>query len=189
MLRAPALHQKGFPASCLLSGALTFPIVSAGHGSSKQKRSCKSLFGFEMNCQEFISHCSSPERPCCTQGFAAFCPQFKHEIFFCFLSFFCGWLVCLIHSLRYRRRKVLYRESGEVLEQLPREVVDAPSIPGGVQVQVGWDPGQPGLVLNMEVGGPACSRGVGTSWPFQPKPFYDSGILWSILHRQERYCF
>ena len=72
-------------------------------------------------------------------------------------------MVCLIHSLRYRRRKVLYRESDEVLEQLPREVVDAPSIPGGVQVQVGWDPGQPGLVLNMEVGGPACSRGVGTS--------------------------
>ena len=29
--------------------------------------------------------------------------------------------------------EVLYYESGEVLEQLPREAVDAPSIPGGVQ--------------------------------------------------------
>ena len=28
-------------------------------------------------------------------------------------------------------------------------------VPGGVQVQVGWDPGQPGLVLDMEVGSPA----------------------------------
>jgi len=31
----------------------------------------------------------------------------------------------------------------------------------GVQGQVGWGPGQPGLVLNVEVGGPACSRLVG----------------------------
>ena len=30
--------------------------------------------------------------------------------------------------------------------RLPREAVDAPSIPGGVQGQVGWGPGQPGLV-------------------------------------------
>ena len=41
-----------------------------------------------------------------------------------------------------------------MLEQLPREAVDAPSIPGGVQGQVGWGPGQPDLV-NGEVGGPA----------------------------------
>ena len=34
---------------------------------------------------------------------------------------------------------------------LPREVVD---VPGGVQGQVGWGPGQPDLV-NGEVGGPA----------------------------------
>ena len=33
------------------------------------------------------------------------------------------------------------------------------SIPPGVQGQVGWDPGQPGLVLNGEVGGPACGGG------------------------------
>jgi len=51
--------------------------------------------------------------------------------------------------------------SGEVLEQLPREAVDAPSIPGGVQGQAGRGPGQPGLV-NGEVGGPAW-QGVGDS--------------------------
>ena len=34
------------------------------------------------------------------------------------------------------------------------------SIPGGVQGQAGWGPGQPGLVLDMEVGGPARGRGV-----------------------------
>ena len=43
-----------------------------------------------------------------------------------------------------------------MLEQLPREAVDAPSIPVGVQGQAGWDPEQPGLILNVEVGGPAC---------------------------------
>jgi len=48
-----------------------------------------------------------------------------------------------------------------VLEQLPREAVDVLSIPGGVQGQVGWGPGQPSLVLNVEVGGPSHGRGVG----------------------------
>ena len=45
---------------------------------------------------------------------------------------------------------------------------------GGVQGQVGWGPGQPGLVLNVEVGCPACGGGLelGDPWgPFQPKPF------------------
>jgi len=32
--------------------------------------------------------------------------------------------------------------------------------PGGVQGQVRWGPGQPGLVLDMEVGGPACVGGM-----------------------------
>jgi len=36
-------------------------------------------------------------------------------------------------------------------------------VPGGVQGQVGWGPGQPGLLLDLEVGGPACGRGVGAS--------------------------
>ena len=34
-------------------------------------------------------------------------------------------------------------------------------VPGVVQGQVGWGPGQHGLVLDMEGGGPACGRGVG----------------------------
>ena len=36
-------------------------------------------------------------------------------------------------------------------------------VPGGVQGQVGWGPGQPGLVLNGEVGGPAWVQG---GWRF-----------------------
>ena len=44
--------------------------------------------------------------------------------------------------------------------RLPREIVDAPSLE---VFKAGLDggPGQPGLVLNVEVGGPACGRGVG----------------------------
>jgi len=34
---------------------------------------------------------------------------------------------------------------------------------GGVQGQVGWGPRQPGLLLNGEVGGPSCDKGVGHS--------------------------
>jgi len=51
-----------------------------------------------------------------------------------------------------------YQESGEVLAQAAQRGCVCP-IPGGVQGQVGWGPGQPGLVLDMEVGG----RGVGDS--------------------------
>ena len=36
-------------------------------------------------------------------------------------------------------------------------------VPAGVRGQVGWGPGQPALVLNVEVGGPACGRG---GWRF-----------------------
>ena len=58
--------------------------------------------------------------------------------------------------------EVLYYESGEVLEQAAQRGCGCP-IPGGVQGQVRWGPGQPGLVLNVEIGGHACSRGVGDS--------------------------
>ena len=54
--------------------------------------------------------------------------------------------------------EVLHRESGEVLEQAAPRGCGCP-IPGGVQGQVGWGHGHPGLVLDMEVGGPACCRG------------------------------
>jgi len=49
--------------------------------------------------------------------------------------------------------------------------VDAPSVPGGVEGQVGWGCGQPGLVLSGEVGGPVCGGGLELCdpWgPFQP---------------------
>ena len=45
------------------------------------------------------------------------------------------------------------------------------SIPGGVQGQAGWGPGQPGLVLDMEVGGPACVRG---GWRFMIREVYSN---------------
>jgi len=35
-------------------------------------------------------------------------------------------------------------------------------VPEGVQSRVGWGPGQSGLVLNVEVGSPACGKEVGT---------------------------
>jgi len=57
--------------------------------------------------------------------------------------------------------KVLYYGSGEVLEQAAQRGCGCP-IPRSVQGQVGCGPGQPGLVLDVEVGSPACSRGVGT---------------------------
>ena len=54
-----------------------------------------------------------------------------------------------------------FTESGEVLAQAAQGGCGC-SIPGGVQDQVGWGPGQPGLVPDLEVGGSACGRGVGT---------------------------
>ena len=54
-----------------------------------------------------------------------------------------------------RFQEFLYQKSGEVLEQAAERGCEC-SIPGGVQGQVGWHPGQPVLVLDMEVGGPAC---------------------------------
>ena len=58
--------------------------------------------------------------------------------------------------------EVLYYEyeSGEVLARAAQRGCGCP-IPGGVQGQVGWGPGQPGLVPDLEVGGPACCRGFG----------------------------
>ena len=42
-----------------------------------------------------------------------------------------------------------------MLEQAAQSGRGCP-VPGGVQGQVGWGPGQPGPVLNVEVGGLAC---------------------------------
>ena len=57
--------------------------------------------------------------------------------------------------------EVLYYESGEVLEQSAQRVCGCP-VPGGVGGQVRWGPGQPDLVPDLEVGGPARGRGFGT---------------------------
>ena len=48
-------------------------------------------------------------------------------------------------------------EVGETLEQVAQRVCGCP-IPGGIQGQFGWDPGQSDLVA----GNPAYSKGVGT---------------------------
>ena len=42
------------------------------------------------------------------------------------------------------------------------------SIPGGVRGQVGWGPGQSGLLTDLEVGGPACGRGLELDHPWGP---------------------
>ena len=56
-------------------------------------------------------------------------------------------------------RATFPNESGEVLEWAAQSGCGC-LIPGSVQGQVGWGPGQPGLVLNVEVGGPACGGGL-----------------------------
>ena len=52
-----------------------------------------------------------------------------------------------------------FTESGEGLEQAAQRGCGCP-VPGGVQDHVRWGPGQPALVLNVEVGGPGCGEGV-----------------------------
>ena len=47
-----------------------------------------------------------------------------------------------------------------MLEQAAQRGCGCP-VPEGVQGQVGWGPGQSGLVLDMEAGSPARGRGVG----------------------------
>ena len=49
-----------------------------------------------------------------------------------------------------------------MLEQAAQRGCGCP-IPGGVQGQVGWGPGQPGVVLNVEASGPVCGEGIGAS--------------------------
>ena len=52
-------------------------------------------------------------------------------------------------------------QSGEVLAQAAQRGCGCPT-PGGVQDQVGWGPGHPGLGPHLEVGGLACGSGFGT---------------------------
>ena len=58
-------------------------------------------------------------------------------------------------------RGEFFTESGEVLEQAAQRGCGC-HIPGGVEGQVGWGPGQPGLEPDLEIGGPACGGRVGT---------------------------
>jgi len=51
----------------------------------------------------------------------------------------------------------LYRESGKVLEHTAQKGCGCPD-PVGIQNQVEWGPGQPGLVPDLEDGRPACGR-------------------------------
>ena len=48
-----------------------------------------------------------------------------------------------------------------MLEQAAQRGCGCP-VPGGVQGQVGWGPEQPGQILNVDAGGPAC----GGCWSF-----------------------
>ena len=59
-------------------------------------------------------------------------------------------------------RGKFFTRSVEVLERAAQRGCGCP-VPGGVQGQLGWGPVQPDVVLDMETGGPACSRGVGAS--------------------------
>jgi len=56
-------------------------------------------------------------------------------------------------------RGKLFTESGPVLEQSAQKGCGCSS-PEGVQDQVGWGPGKPDLSPDLEVGGPACGRGL-----------------------------
>ena len=64
-------------------------------------------------------------------------------------------------GLGWMSKEILCRECNEVLEQAAQSGCGC-FVPGGVQNEGGWGPGQPGLVLDLEVGGPACGRRLGT---------------------------
>lgn len=53
----------------------------------------------------------------------------------------------------------LHQESGEVLAQPVQGGCECP-VPGGIQGQVEQGPGQPNLVLDMQVGSPAYGGGL-----------------------------
>ena len=71
-----------------------------------------------------------------------------------------GEMVFKLREGRHRldvRGKFFTKTVGEVLEQTAQRGCRCP-IPGGVQGQVGWGPGQPSLA-NGEIGGPARQGG------------------------------
>ena len=88
-------------------------------------------------------------------------------------------------GLDWMSGEALYQESGEALAQAAQGGCGCP-IPGGFQGQVGWNPGQPGLVPDLKVGGPTCGKGVGTWWSMGPLPaqvvlwFYEKTWIYSL---------
>ena len=65
-----------------------------------------------------------------------------------------------MHILKLTGRRYNHIQHHAQPEQAAQRGCGCP-IPGGVQDQVGWGPGQPGLVLNVEIGVLACGGGVG----------------------------
>ena len=75
---------------------------------------------------------------------------------------------------------ILHRESGELLVQAAQRGCGC-SVPGSVQDQTEWGPGQSGLERDLEVGGPACGREIETWWFLGSLP--TQAILWSSYHQ------
>ena len=55
----------------------------------------------------------------------------------------------------------VFTDSGQILEQVAQRGYGC-LVLGSVPGQVGWCSEQPGLLLDVAVGNPACGRGVGT---------------------------
>jgi len=58
--------------------------------------------------------------------------------------------------------------------------VDGCPIPGSVQGQARWGPGQPDLLFELVFGSSACGEGIEPGHlrgPFQPKPFCGAVVL------------
>ena len=58
------------------------------------------------------------------------------------------------------KTRIISYFAGELLEQAAQRGCP---VHRGAQGQVGWGPGQPGLVLNGEVNVSVCGRGIGDS--------------------------
>jgi len=97
----------------------------------------------------------------------------------------CSWKAYLNFVCTYLKVLLLIFKSCVHLEQAAQSGCGC-LIPWRCSRQVGWGPGQSGLVPDLEVGGSACGRGLELNDPwdlFQPKPFYDSLIMKRILEK------